>query len=583
LPGAAAVGESSVSSTVEVDPASQETYMSGYCRSVRRATAAFCLSLGMLDGASAQQYGPSPLEPPSAFPAAAAAPRYDAPRYSVVPAQFDEPFAPPATPAVDELDAIDVALAPGGAAPTADEQLSQAELLDRLRKTEARIQQLEKQSAPLKDPQTTTMLRSMRERWDTAKDPSITTVDQQTHNSSSKKASEKKWYDRLSIRGYAQFRWNEVLDREPGSAPAQYVGDSSIGEDRNFIIRRARVIISGDVSDHLYVYLQPDFASTPNGNVDQFQFAQIRDWYGDVYLDNCKVHRFRIGQSKVPYGWENMQSSSNRLALDRADGLNSAVRNERDLGVFYYYTPEFAQDFFKDVLDMGLKGSGNYGMFGMGIYNGQGGSLAEQNDDIHFVSRFTLPVRFANGQMMETSIQGYVGDYAVIGQSISPLGVGGPFVPQGTIGGANVNRYIRDERVASTFVWYPQPLGFQAEWNVGRGPGLNDAQTAVIDRHLYGGYLQSMYKIDTRCNGTIFPFVRWSYFKGGYKPERNAPFSEINEVEMGTEWQFTPQCELTTSYLITDRTNTTANSTAGVRSYDQFEGSVLRFQFQINY
>ncbi|MBL9094021.1 MAG: hypothetical protein JNL96_22575, partial [Planctomycetaceae bacterium] len=178
--------------------------MSGYCRSVRRATAAFCLSLGMLDGASAQQYGPSPLEPPSAFPMAAAAPRYqasryDAPRYSVVPAQFDEPFAPPMAPAIDELDAIDVALAPGGAAPTADEQLSQAELLERLRKTEARIQQLEKQSAPLKDPQTATMLQSMRQKWDTAKDPSITTVDQQTHSSSAKKASDKKWYDRLSM------------------------------------------------------------------------------------------------------------------------------------------------------------------------------------------------------------------------------------------------------------------------------------------------------------------------------------------------------------------------------------------------
>ena len=58
-----------------------------------------------------------------------------------------------------------------------------------------------------------------------------------------------------------------------------------------------------------------------------------------------------------------MQSSSNRLSLDRNDAFNSAARNERDLGVFYYWTPKSAQDFFKYTVDEGLKGSGNYGLF----------------------------------------------------------------------------------------------------------------------------------------------------------------------------------------------------------------------------
>ena len=68
--------------------------------------------------------------------------------------------------------------------------------------------------------------------------------------------------------------------------------------NQEFLIRRARVILSGDVSDHLYVYIQPDFASTPNSAVDRIEFAQIRDWYGDVYIDKEKVNRLRIGQSK---------------------------------------------------------------------------------------------------------------------------------------------------------------------------------------------------------------------------------------------------------------------------------------------
>jgi hypothetical protein len=330
----------------------------------------------------------------------------------------------------------------------------------------------------------------------------------------------------------------------------------------------------------MYVYLQPDFAVTPPGSTDQTYFAQVRDWYADVYLDDDKVNRLRFGQSKVPYGWENLQSSSNRIALDRSDALNSALRNERDLGIFYYWTPQPAQDFFKYVLDEGLKGSGNYGVFGMGVYNGQGGSFLEQNENVHFVTRLTIPHKFDNGQCMEVGVQGYIGEYGVFGSAISPLGVGPAVTPTGTL---TATREILDERIAGSFIWYPQPIGFQTEWNVGRGPGLNNEQTAVIERSLYGGYVQTMAKIDTPCRGTFFPYARWVLYEGGYKPERNAPFSHINEWEIGTEWQLNKQMEFTMAYLITDRTNTTAISAANQLSYGQFEGSVLRFQFQFNY
>jgi hypothetical protein len=262
--------------------------------------------------------------------------------------------------------------------------------------------------------------------------------------------------------------------------------------------------------------------------------------------------------------------------------LNSAVRNERDLGVFFYYTPEYAQDIFKEVMDQGLKGSGNYGLFGLGVYNGQGGSLAEQNDDLHVVSRLTLPMQFANGQFAEVGVQGYTGMYTVLSSQIRPFGIGDPIRPLGTLETGN-EAGIRDERVAGTFVWYPQPLGFQAEWNVGRGPGLDPTQTEVIERALYGGYLMTMYRIETPCHGIFFPFLRYNHFTGGYKPERNAPFSLIDEWEMGVEWQLNPQMEFTCVYAITDRTNTTAINEAGVAPYQQFDGQLLRLQFQVNY
>ena len=64
------------------------------------------------------------------------------------------------------------------------------------------------------------------------------------------------------MRGYTQVRLNDVVQENDGSAPAQYVGDSSIGDNQSFIIRRARIIIAGDVHEHVSVYLQPDFAQS---------------------------------------------------------------------------------------------------------------------------------------------------------------------------------------------------------------------------------------------------------------------------------------------------------------------------------
>jgi Phosphate-selective porin O and P len=393
---------------------------------------------------------------------------------------------------------------------------------------------------------------------------------------------EKKWFEKYTIRGYAQVRYNEILSREDLSAAPQYVGDRSVSENQTFFLRRARLIISGDVSEHLGIYLQPDFASTPDGSIGGIHFAQIRDWYGDVYLEKTKTHRVRVGQSKIPYGWENLQSSSNRLVLDRNDALNSAVRNERDFGVIYYWTPEPAQEFFTSILDKGLKGSGNYGVFGFGAYAGQGGSLSEQNDNVHIVSRFTLPIELCDGQCAEVGLQGYTGRYVVGGSTINPPGAPPAAIPLGTFDSGD-RRGIQDERVAWTGVWYPQPLGFQTEWTVGRGPGLNAAQTAVEERSLYGGYAMTMYQHKTACHGTVIPFLRWNYFKGGYKSERNAPFSLIDEWEMGFEWQFNKQVELVTQYTLTDRTNTTAINSSTVTSYRQFEGDMLRTQFQFNY
>lgn len=201
---------------------------------------------------------------------------------------------------------------------------------------------------------------------------------------------------------------------------------------------------------------------------------------------------------------------------------------------------------------------------------------------MHVVSRLTIPYTFADGQMTEFGLQGYYGKYTVLSQPISPLGVGPAVRPLGTLEQGNVPG-ILDERVGASWIYYPQPLGFQTEWNVGRGPALNEAQTEVIDRPLYGGYAMLLYRYKSQCHGEFWPFFRWGYYEGGYKGEFNSPFSEVSELELGCEWQLNSYVELVSCYTWTERTNTRAINSANTLSYQQFDGDLLRFQLQVRY
>jgi hypothetical protein len=391
----------------------------------------------------------------------------------------------------------------------------------------------------------------------------------------------KHWYEKLSLRGYSQIRFGRALDQNPQGADPFLFGDRSItGKTDNFSIRRARLILSGDVSERLMLYFQSDFANNPADTSSNTFFAQIRDLYADVYLDKDKINRLRIGQSKLPWGFEEMQSSGNRIPLDRSDAIDSGDSpNQRDLGVFYYWTPIDKQKLLKQLVDGGLKGSGNYGIFALGVYNGQGGSELEQNLNLHTVARATWPFQLPSGQVVETSIQGYTGDIVVAGANIRPLGQGDAITPLGTGG----NRGIREQRLAASFVWYPQPFGIQSEWNVGQAPGLNDAQTAIQVRSLEGGYIMAMYKIDTPKNGIFIPYTRYQHYRGSYPSVPNSPFGTNDKCDVGVEWQIRREMEIVVEYSLVNGTNLNAIDEPGAVSYRNFRGSVLRCQFQVNY
>lgn len=373
------------------------------------------------------------------------------------------------------------------------------------------------------------------------------------------------WYDKLKIRGYTQIRYNGFPTFRSNDKLVNAQGDRSIGGGSGLLIRRARVILFGDVHPQVSVYLQTDFASSIDS---QTHVAIVRDWYADVFLNTDKTLRVRVGQSKVPYGFENLQSSQNRLPLDRGDPLNSAVKDERDLGVFVYWAPTHVRKLFKSLVDDGLKGSGDYGALALGFYNGQTANRFDNNNNFHAVARFTWPMQLGN-QIIEAGVGGYMGKFRV-----STATVDG--VKYTTTGQDND---LMDRRVAGTFVLYPKPLGFVAEYTVGEGPSQGHSNPALIGVHgLHGGYAQTMFKIDDPFLGTeaLIPYVRAQYYRGGKKFETNAPRYVINEVELGAEWQIWPALELVAAYMVSDRTSSKA-------PYAQEQGHVGRMQLQFNY
>lgn len=371
-----------------------------------------------------------------------------------------------------------------------------------------------------------------------------------------------KWYDSFQIRGYTQFRYNRLLETNPNLKCEQC--DRSWGDGGGFFFRRIRIIFFGDLNERVYFYIQPDFASSASAT--SWNFAQIRDAYIDVALNKSKSFRLRFGQSKVPYGFENLQSSQNRIPLDRNDALNSALSNERDVGTFLYWAPPKIRKRFAYLVSSGLKGSGDYGVVGFGFFNGQTPNRPDANNQRHMVARITYPFELRNKQIIEPSIQYYTGKVVVSSVSASK-----------GVKGINSNFEYLDERVAGTFVLYPQPFGILAEYTVGTGPQYNSATNTIEQKPLQGGYATLSYMVNT-TKQTIIPFYRWQTYQGGKKHELDARSFNVTEQEIGVEWQPNKNLEFVAMYTISSRRFEDAVIPVNLQS-----GRLLRLQVQCNF
>jgi hypothetical protein len=115
-----------------------------------------------------------------------------------------------------------------------------------------------------------------------------------------------------------------------------------------------------------------------------------------------------------------------------------------------------------------------------------------------------------------------------------------------------------------------------AEYNMGTGPRYNPATNTIEQKDLKGGYALASYMM-TFEDQALIPFVRYHYYDGGKKHERDSRSYLVRELEIGAEWQPFKNFEFVAMYTISRRRFEDAVLPSNFQ-----KGNLLRLQVQVN-
>lgn len=164
---------------------------------------------------------------------------------------------------------------------------------------------------------------------------------------------------KIQILGYTQVRYQALEEA---------------GKPDGFDIRRARLDVKGVISPYWSYRVQFDLAGTP----------KLIDAYAELKLNNYL--NFTIGQAKIPFSLENLTSSNKLELIDRSQAVEALVvrgkdvggnQNGRDIGIQLGGTILKLKD--RPIVD-----------YRLGIYNGSGINLADNNERKDYAARLIL-------------------------------------------------------------------------------------------------------------------------------------------------------------------------------------------------
>ena len=385
--------------------------------------------------------------------------------------------------------------------------------------------------------------------------------------SESQMAGNPRWYERIRITGYMQFKYNMGATNRLFDLPQNdSFGDQQANE---FYARRLRLVFQGQVSERVAMFVQ--FAL--EGGQQTLANNEMIDARMDYYLTKDRVHRIRVGLHRVPNAFDTYRSSTNRQEMDRHESIQSGAPGERDLGVAYYWSPVVVQERFNQLAAY-HNGPGDYGMFGIMVYNGQGRSRLELNKDKHIGAKLSYPFQFRNGRLLEAGVLGYHGVFSVQGAS-QPTGTGAArcISPLTSENGCDV----KDQRFTA-YVWTPpQPWGILAEFTVGRGPKRNAQTNFIEESNVIGGYVQANYTWRYSDVGMLTPYVRYGEYYGGFKSINGAPDGQSRTWNIGLTWEPDTHFRFIADWVFKNGLNSTLVAN---RAQNDFDASQLRFQAQ---
>lgn len=172
---------------------------------------------------------------------------------------------------------------------------------------------------------------------------------------------------RHRLDGYLQVRY-----REEAAADAA-----------EFLIRRARINLRGPVSDRTAYRLELQLDAREKGQGPTSK-TQVRTASVDYQLGRG---RLRMGQTKVPWGYELLESSAGLWSGERSFLMDRLFPNQRDIGIHWAYRPAPGAPHFD-----------------LGVFNGTGINASDNNRRKNLMGRLDLPARWGS-----VALSAYVG------------------------------------------------------------------------------------------------------------------------------------------------------------------------------
>ena len=171
-------------------------------------------------------------------------------------------------------------------------------------------------------------------------------------------------------RRLARVEEDQKKHRIDGYIQLRYSDDEAIDRSE-FLVRRARINLRGPVSERVSYRLELQLDATEEGKGPTSK-TQVRTAYVDYRLNQGLL---RVGQAKVPWGYELGESSADLWAGERAFFLDRLFPNQRDIGVQWSY-----------------QANAKAPTYDLGLFNGTGINASDNNKDKNPMGRVTFPV-----------------------------------------------------------------------------------------------------------------------------------------------------------------------------------------------